>query len=179
MNDQPRIGPAATVYENPDQRIDRIEVAFGDFAKTYYVLESGRRVGVVVPSDKGILLVRQWRLLVRGMSLEIPGGRADAGESGSRGAARECLEEAGVVCGELALLVSYLPGMDAHHNPTEIYLARNPELGPFRADRREVVERIWLPLEECRAMIARSEIRCGLTIMGILAYQSALASGQA
>jgi ADP-ribose pyrophosphatase len=180
MNQSPRVGPPAIVYENPFQRIERVEVDFGDFAKTYYVLESGTRTGVVIPSERGILLVRQWRLLIRDWSLEIPGGRVNPGEKGVEGALRECLEEAGIACRDLVPLVRYLPGMDAHHNPTEIYLARSGvEVGAFNPDPREVVERRWVPLEECSAMIDRGEIRCGLTIMGVLAYQAALAKGEA
>jgi hypothetical protein len=69
------------VYQNKYQQIYRIVANFGDFTKEYFVSETGIRVGVVAVKDGKVLLVRQYRLLIDGLSWEIPGGGVDEGES--------------------------------------------------------------------------------------------------
>ena len=168
---KPRIGPRKLVYRNPNQSVYEVRADFGGFEKTYWVDDHGERVGVVVPKGGDILLVRQYRLLIDGGSLEIPGGRIDEGESGAEAAARECSEEAGVRVETLEPLVSYHPGMDTFRNPTQIFVARGAmEAETFQPDEREVVERRWMPLDACLKMIFSGEIRCGLTITGLLAF---------
>ena len=93
--DKPKIGAREVVYQNPFLRIVRVPVEFADFAKTFYVSEYGPRVGVLILKGEKALLVRQYRLLIDGLSWEIPGGKADADESLEEAAARECLEETG------------------------------------------------------------------------------------
>jgi ADP-ribose pyrophosphatase len=167
----PKISPWHELYANERYRVFQVEVDFGDFVKTYFPVHHGARIGVVVPWKGGILLVRQWRLLIEGFSLELPGGKVDEGETPEVAAARECLEETGLMCGRLERLVHYLPGMDNVLNHTYVLLAHNVEdNGTFTEERSEVVERLHFPLAECLARIDRGEIICGMTIAGLLTY---------
>lgn len=167
----PALGEPVLQYENPRQRILRQYADFGSFAKTYYLDDHGARIGVVVTQRDCVLLVRQWRLQLHGLSWEIPGGTIDAGETPLEAAHRECLEEAGVRCTSLEPLVHFLPGLDVLHNPTQVFLARDAEdADTFRPDPAEVVERHWRPLTEAIAMIRRGEIVCALTQIGLFAY---------
>lgn len=171
----PRLGPRKQVYSNPIQTIYKVAADFGNFEKTYYVDDHKERVGVVVPQGSKILLVRQYRFLVNRESLEIPGGRIDAGETPSQAALRECREEAAVDVEGVEPLIGYLPGMDVMNNPTQIFLARSVRQQlDFRPDPREVTERLWMPLDRCLEKIFSGEIRCGLTIVGLLAYYHSL-----
>jgi len=74
---------------------------------------------VVLKDDKG-LLVRQYRLLIDGLSWEIPGGGVEANENPEDAALRECLEETGISCRNLHTLVSFHVGLDNVHNPTSV-----------------------------------------------------------
>lgn len=168
---QPRIEPWREVYANERFTVFRTEVRFGDAAKVYFPCDHGRRAAIVVPWQGGIVLVRQWRLLIDGFSLELPGGKVDPGETPAEAAARECLEETGLRCGRIERLVHYLPGMDTLKNPTDVFRADEvTDTGSFRESALEVVEHLCLPLEECLARVARGEIVCGVTIIGLLAY---------
>ena len=82
------IGGREVVYENQYQQIYRISVEFEGFGKELFVNDYGRRVGLLFVQEEQVLLVRQYRLLVRQLAWEIPGGRVDPGESPEAGAAR-------------------------------------------------------------------------------------------
>lgn len=171
---RPRLGPRTLEYENPHQRVFRMEADFGGFAKTYYPSVHGTRVGLVVPREEEVLLVRQYRLMGDGPSLEIPGGRVDEGETPEQAALREAREEACVTCAGVVPLVRFMPGMDNYDNPTHVFVAHGvSDAGTFVPDEREVVERLWLPLDGALALIAAGGIACGMTILALLAYAMA------
>ena len=64
-------------------------------------------MGVLVTCGSYVLLVRQYRLLINDVSLEIPGGKVDKGETPEKSAIRECHEETGVECKNLKYLLNY------------------------------------------------------------------------
>lgn len=67
-----------------------------DLAHTFYRIDSSDWVNVVPVTPSGeIVMIRQYRHGSRSVTLEIPGGMVDAGESPAVAAARELLEETG------------------------------------------------------------------------------------
>ncbi len=167
----PHILPSQEIHANERYRVYRTEVDFGGFRKVYYPAVHGPRVGVVVPWQGGVFLVKQWRLMIRGSSWELPGGKVDEHETPEMAAIRECLEETGLKCGRVEHLVHYFPGMDNLVNPTDIFLARDiADTGSFQQDESEITGCQILPLERCLERIAGGEIVCGMTIMGLLSY---------
>jgi ADP-ribose pyrophosphatase len=79
-------GPWATL------RSDKCEMPGGHIVEDYYVLEYPNWVNAVAITDEGkILMVRQYRHAAGIVSLEIPGGVIDPGETPEEGLKRESL----------------------------------------------------------------------------------------
>lgn len=165
--------PPRLDYSNRFMDVRHTQADFGAFRKDYYVVDLGPRAGIVALRDGCVLMTRQYRFLVDDYSWEIPGGRVDAGESPEVAAVRECVEETGVRCGDLQPLVMYYPGLDNFDNRTTLFCSEKVEVtAAFVADDAEVVEIRWIPVETCLDMIFRGEILDGLTVTGLLAYQT-------
>ena len=156
------------VYQDRNQTISRLTACFDGFSKEYFVSDHGQRVAVLVVRSNDVLLVRQYRLLINGLSYEIPGGRADEGETLEAAAARECLEESGVRCWNLKPLISYHAALDIWKNHTHVFLSEEcEEMVASDPDRR-----VWIPLLRCIEMVFEQQIADSLSIVALLAYHT-------
>jgi len=167
------IEPQEIVYQDRNQRIQRILARFDGFSKEYYVSDHGQRAALVAMRDGKVLLVRQYRLLINGLSYEIPGGRIEENETPEAAAIRECLEETGVQCLNLKPLISYHPSLDIWKNYTYVF---------YSEEREEIAKdnsdwRVWIPLARCIEMILAQQIVDSLSIVALLAYHT-LRTGQ-
>lgn len=170
----PRVGPRELVYENKYQHIYRVEAQFDEFNKEYFVNDTGVKAGIVVVREESVLLIRQYRLLINGMSWEIPGGKVDEGESPGAAEIRECLEETGVRCLEALPLIFYHPGLDTLVNPTHIFYANRiePKLELQGIHSQEVSGSEWVPFSRCIEMISNQQILDSFSILSLLAYRA-------
>jgi ADP-ribose pyrophosphatase len=170
-NNRPDKGPRELDYENARFRVFRQRLTFPAFAKDLYIVSYGPRAAVVVEGPQGLLLTRQYRLMIDRVSWEIPWGRVEPGESLEQAAARECLEETGYECGGLSPLIDFQPGLDTVENPTRIFTAATfREVHAIPPDRTDAIERAWVPLGRCVEMAYAGEIADSLSIIAVLAY---------
>jgi ADP-ribose pyrophosphatase len=173
---RPKIGPRETIYENRYQRVQRVRVDFGGFAKEYFVNETGTRAGVLAVRNGSVLLVQQYRLLIDRVSWQIPGGRVDPGETPEVAALRECLEETGIRCHNPRPLVFYYPGLDTLDNRT--YLFYTDDIADVSHEgcihKEEVTGYGWHPLAQCIEMIFTRQIVHGFSIAALLAFRTFL-----
>lgn len=170
---RPRIHDGGPVHTNPFYYVSHMVAEFDGFTKDYFVSEHGQRVGLVVLRNDCVLLVRQYRFLIDGLSWEIPGGGVKAGENVEAGAIRECVEETGVACRNLRSLVSFHQGLDAVHNPTSVfYTSEFTDTGADNGDIREVVEHLWVPMDQCVDMIFSGHIADSFSIASLLSYRT-------
>lgn len=174
MQNTPNISARQVVYQDRYQEIYKVTADFGEFQKEYFVREAGHKAGMVAVKDDAILLVKQYRFLINGLSWEIPGGRVDEGETPADAAVRECLEETGARCLNPQPLIFYHAGLDTTHNPTHIFyseqIAEAVEAHRFHPE--EVSGTEWVPLAECIKMIFSQEILDSFSIVALLAYQT-------
>jgi ADP-ribose pyrophosphatase len=154
------------VYQDHLRRIYLKVAEFEGFTKQYLVSNSGERAAVLVTCGSYILLVRQYRLLINDISLEIPGGKVDDGETTEKTAIRECQEETGVECRNLKYLLNYYPGLDVTDNPTFIFYSNDPIQTSITRTERS----LWLPLDICLEMIFTGKIQDAMTIIALLTY---------
>jgi ADP-ribose pyrophosphatase len=169
----PHLSPRQVIYEDRYQRIYKVTADFGHFKKEYFVRDSGERAGVVVMQGESVLLVRQYRLLINGLSWEIPGGKVDDGETPEEAAIRECLEETGILCRNPKPLLNYHLGLEIIHNPSHLfYTDQYVEQTETSFNAQEVVQRLWVPLVRCIDMIFERQIVDSFTIIALLSYQT-------
>ena len=132
------------------------------------VQHRGGAGGVPLFADGRIALVRQYRHPARRELLEIPAGKLDHHETPENCAAREIEEELGVRVGHVEKLAEFYstPGFCAE----KLYVYLATELTPAvqKLDHDEVVEIVYLSLEEAWQLVARGEIEDAKTIIALM-----------
>ncbi len=137
-------------------------------AHDFYVIESPDWINVIPLTDDGqIVLIEQYRHGAGEISLEIPGGMVDDGESPRAAAARELLEETGYEAGEVTLLGKTRPNPAIQDNWIHTFLARGVRYRcePENAGTEQTFVRL-LPLESIPTLIAEGKITHSLVVAG-------------
>jgi ADP-ribose pyrophosphatase len=127
--------------------------------RVYPVLAVGVTVGVLpFIDDDHVLIVGQYRHLLREISWELPGGGATAGEDPLVAAQRELREEGGYRAGQLTFLTRFWPSTAYLDEVAYCYVARGLTADPLPADDDEFIERRIVPVTEAVRMALADEI---------------------
>ena len=170
-----------TIYDGKILHVERWQVTCpnGRSAVREIVVHKGAAAVVPVYPDGTTLLVRQHRVAVDRVTLEIPAGKLDSvSEDPLDCAVRELEEETGLRAGRMTLLTSLLTTPGFCTEKIAIYLAQDLTQGQTHPDEDEFLDLVRIPLEEAVARIMRGEIRDSKTICGLLMAKEALAAQQ-
>ena len=170
-----------TIYDGKILHVERWQVTCpnGRSATREIVVHKGAAAVVPVYPDGTTLLVRQHRVAVDSITLEIPAGKLDSvSEDPLDCAVRELEEETGLRAGRMTLLTSLLTTPGFCTEKIAIYLAQDLSQGQTHPDEDEFLDLVRMPLEEAVAKIMRGEIRDSKTICGLLMAKEALAAQQ-
>ena len=130
----------------------RVELSDGSLDWREIVRHNGG-AGVVAVRDGCVCLVRQYRVALGCMTLEIPAGKVDPAER------LELLTE------------SYgAPGFTNEH--TSVYFAHGISQGEARLDEGEFLNVLWVPVDDAVAAIREGLIQDAKTVEGILAAKA-------
>jgi 8-oxo-dGTP pyrophosphatase MutT (NUDIX family) len=133
----------------------------------FYVVEAGDWINVIPLTDAGeVVMIEQYRHGSADVTLEIPGGMVDEGESPAEAAARELIEETGYAAGEMSALGRTRPNPAIHDNWLHTFLARGAR--PAREpefDRTEHCAVRLVPLADVPALIAEGFITHALVVV--------------
>ena len=143
-------------------RRDKCRMPDGRLVDPYYVLERPDYCMIFrVTADNQVVLVEQYRQGAGVISLEIPGGLCEPGESEPEAAARrELLEETGYGKGNFTLLGELYPNPAVQDNRAFCYLARNVEkVDRQDLDDNEDISVRLASVDKVREMVFSSQIK--------------------
>jgi ADP-ribose pyrophosphatase len=161
------------VYQGKYLRTEEHHVKLPDGKET-------KREVVVTPDAVGILafssseqlyMVRQFRVAIQKITLEIPAGILEPGEDPIKTAERECEEEIGMTPKKLDPLFSFYHSVGFSTGKIKVYLA--DDLTPChhsKPDSHEFLEVATLPFEEVFQKVFRGEIVDSKTLIALLWY---------
>lgn len=144
----------------------------GEDVHEFVVLHSPDWVNVVpLTSDGQVVLIRQWRHGTGQVTLEIPGGMVDPGETPMEAGARELAEETGYQAGRMEPLGWVHPNPALFSNRCYTCLALDcVEAGPARPEETEQIEVVLEPLAQVPELIASGRISHSLVVTALLRY---------
>jgi 8-oxo-dGTP pyrophosphatase MutT (NUDIX family) len=156
-------GPWATL------RSDRCEMPDGRIVEDYYVLEYPNWVNAVaITDDNKILMVQQYRHAAEIVSIELPGGVIEAGESPEAGLKRELLEETGYQFDDFELLCVTYANPSTANNYTSCYLARGGrKVQDQSLDEHEELIVETFTIDEVKQLLAENKIAQALHCTGL------------
>jgi ADP-ribose pyrophosphatase len=165
-----------------DLRRDTVELGDGQTVVREYVAHPGAVCVIALDDADRVLLLRQYRHPV-GMSLWEPvAGLLDvADESWRDGAARELVEEAGLVAQRWDVLVDAELSPGGTSETIRLYLARGLAPAPGGRPPGDGEERdlpiTWVPLEDAVSGVLEGRLTSPSTVIGVLAAYAARAGG--
>ena len=136
----------------------------GQLGERDIVLHNGG-AGVCVVRDGKMCLVRQYRVALGRMSLEIPAGKIDPDEDPAVCAARELTEETGLVAERLVPIAVSRSAPGFTNEATRIFYAQGVSQHPAAPDPDEFVAVVWVPLDEVVAAIRAGLIEDAKTVI--------------
>ncbi|MBI3565527.1 MAG: NUDIX hydrolase [Elusimicrobia bacterium] len=152
-----------------DFRVDTVRLPNGKKATREYLDHPGA-VGVVPFLDGDtVVMVRQYRHPVGEVTLELPAGKLDKGESELTCVKRELAEETGYTARKITRLVQYWPTPAFANEVLHLYVAEGLTAGRMDTDDDEFLQCVRVPFKKALAMALDGRIKDSKTIIGLLA----------
>ena len=153
-------------------RRDRLELPDGRIIPEYYVLEYPDWVNVIaITKDGQFVMERQYRHAARKISLELPCGVMEEGETPLEAAQRELLEETGFGGGQWKKLMELSRNPSAMSNTTHCFLAIGVEkIAEQHLDETEELSVLFMTKEEVKRMLNENQICQALMVAPLYKY---------
>jgi 8-oxo-dGTP pyrophosphatase MutT (NUDIX family) len=160
-----------TIFTNSFLRLHRDKCTHPTLGEhNFYVFDFRDWVNIVpVTEDGKMVLVKQYRRGTDEITLEIPSGSMDQGETDPEKAVlRELREETGLIAGEIELMYKVAVNPAIQNNYCYLYLATGCTFaGPIMPDATEELEVLVLSIPEVEDLIARGEMTHSLGLLGL------------
>lgn len=151
------------------------QLASGRIALREIVHNSNAAAVVPVDAQGRVTLVRQYRIAMQRIMMEIPAGKKDAPEEDPLLCAqRELEEETGLRAKSWRLLTNARMSPGFLTECVSIYLATDLSQGEDHPDEDEYLNVVRMPLEEAVALVHAGEIDDAKTVAGLLLAKDVL-----
>lgn len=140
--------------------------------KVFTVLDVPDWVQVLpLTADGQAVLVSQYRVGSREVSLELPGGVVEAGQSPLEAGRRELMEETGYQAANWRKLAAFRPNPAVQNNTAHFFVAEGAyPAGPTDFDENEDIELVLMPLNDLKEMIREGKIDHAIMVAAVLSY---------
>lgn len=140
---------------------------------SFFVVEANDWMNVIPITDDGrIVCVRQYRHGTEVISLEIPGGIVDDGESALGSARRELLEETGYAADEMVKLGVVAPNPAIQNNRCHTFLAKNArKVRDQKLDATEDIHVVLVDPADVPGLIADGTISHALVVAAFYLWE--------
>lgn len=149
-------------------RVDTVALPNGETAQREIVEHPGA-VAIIPVTDEGrIILVRQFRYPINRVTMELPAGKLELGETPEATALRELAEETGLTASRLEKLTEFVVAPGYTTERITVYKATGLSPATAKGDTDEFIETVDLSLDEALAMVRDGRIFDAKTIIGLL-----------
>ena len=163
------------IFDGHIFNVETLDVTLSDQSHGYReVLHHLGGAGVAVIRDNRICLVRQYRVALGRMTLEIPAGKLDAGEDPAVTAARELREETGLIAGRLEHVATTAGAPGFNDEKTRVFAAYDVTQGDATPDEGELVDVVWVDLDDMVEAIRAGIIEDAKTVVSVLAAKAGI-----
>jgi ADP-ribose pyrophosphatase len=138
----------------------------------FYVIESRDWINIIpLTVDRQVVMVRQYRHGSREVTLEIPGGLVDSGDTPEKAAARELLEETGYQAKNWMEIGVVNPNPALFNNRCYTVLSQDLQkvMDPT-PDQTEDIEVVLIPLADIPGLILKGKINHAMVITAFTHY---------
>lgn len=138
----------------------------------FYIIESNDWINIIpLTNDNQVVMVKQYRHGSKGITLEIPGGLVDPGDTPEKAASRELLEETGYQAKELIKIGEVNPNPALFCNRCHTFLARDlKKVSEPKPDQTEDIEVTLIPLKNIPELILKGKIDHAIVISAFTHY---------
>jgi ADP-ribose pyrophosphatase len=138
----------------------------------FFILESNPWVNVIpLTEENQVVMVRQYRHGIREVTMEIPGGLIEEGDTPEQAAWRELSEETGYGAEEMIPLGFVYPNPAIQNNRCFTFLAKKAmQVGDQAQDSGEDIEILLKPLSEIPRLIQERVITHSLVVAAFYRY---------
>lgn len=159
-----------TVYDGPVFKVtsETAEIEDGTSALRDVVHHSGGVCVIPITENNEIYVVKQFRYPFKAVTVEIPAGKVNKGESHFDCGKRELLEETGCTCEEYTYLGSLYPTPAYDTEIIHIYMAKELSRGSQNLDSDEFLDVEKIPLAKAVEMVMNNELPDSKTQIAVL-----------
>ncbi|BDZ31154.1 NUDIX hydrolase [Lactiplantibacillus sp. WILCCON 0030] len=176
MDFEEKVQTRKTVFDGGLVQVERQQVTLPDQSHAIReIVHHQPAVAVLmVTPEREMLLVKQWRSATNGVTLEIPAGKVEAGETATAAAVRELNEETRLVADHLEAVASFYtsPGFTDEYMTLYVATGLHAVAHELPQDPDELLRLKKVALSTALAQVKAGELVDAKTVMAVWYWQS-------